>query len=103
MVYMNLWIRSKLTSHTLGKQTQQIIQPAAMIPIPEQETVKEKVPEYVKIGDIVCVEFIEQIFEGLKEYAKIDSGQDNLRLARILEKPDIVYTGVLFSDGIVDK
>lgn len=60
-------------------------------------------PDFVKIGDIVCIEFIEQIFEGLKEYAKIEGGQENLRLARILEKPDIVYKGVIFSDGVVDK
>ena len=47
--------------------------------------------------------FIEQIFDGLKEYDKIYKGKDNLKLEKILEKPDFEYKGIIYSDGIVDK
>ena len=67
------------------------------------QVVEPKQNEFIKIGDIVCIEFIEQIFDGLKEYAKIDKDTDNLRLAKILEKPDFEYKGIIYSDGIVDK
>ena len=49
------------------------------------QVVEPKQNEFIKIGDIVCIEFIEQTFDVLKEYAKIDEGKDILRLAKILE------------------
>ena len=59
----------------------QFIQPV----MTQVQVVEPKQNEFIKIGDTVCIEFIEQIFDGLKEYAKIDEGKDNLRLAKILE------------------
>ena len=95
--------KSKVMQSTVAQMPQQVM-PQYFQPIMTQPVIEEiKQTEYIKIGDIVCIEFTEQIFDGLKEYAKIDEGKDNLRLAKILEKPDFEYKGVIYSDGIVDK
>lgn len=67
------------------------------------ESAGPKEPDYIRVGDIVRIEFDEQIFDGLKEYEELDEGRDNPRLAKILEKPDFEYGGVVYSDGVVDK
>ena len=95
--------KSKITQPTIAQVPQQIVTQFIQPVMTQVQVVEPKQNEFIKIGDIVCIEFIEQIFDGLKEYAKIDEGTDNLRLAKILEKPDFEYKGIIYSDGIVDK
>jgi hypothetical protein len=91
----------KQNTMTLGAT--QMPQFAKMFPQMQEEIVEEAKIEFVRIGDVVCIEFHEQIFDGLKEYAKIDEGKDNMQLAKIIEKPDFEYKGLVYSDGIVDE
>ena len=96
--------KSSFRPENMGSMHQSQMQTSVMAPkVILEEEFAEVVLEYVKIGDIVCIEFNEQVFDGLKEYAKLDEGRDNLRLAKIIEKPDFTYKGLLYSDGIVEK
>ena len=95
--------KSKITQLTIAQVPQQIVTQFIQSVMTQVQVVEPKQNEFIKIGDIVCIEFIEQIFDGLKEYAKIDEDKDILRLAKILKKPDFEYKGIIYSDVIVDK
>ena len=95
-------------SHTMTKigitPPHQYIQ-APQIPqmLPNEQIEEDNPLQFVKIGDIVCIQYFELVFDSLREYAKLDGGRDNLSLAKILEKPDYEYKGIIFSDGIINK
>ena len=94
--------KSKITQPTIAQVPYQIVTQFIQPVMTQVQVVKSKQSEFIKIGDIVCIEFIKQIFDELKEYDKIDEGKDNLILTKIIEKPDFEYT-IIYFDGIVDK
>lgn len=69
----------------------------------QEKKPEETLPEFVQIGDFVRIECIEKIFDGLKEYTKVEGGQTNIDLAKILDKSDFDYKSEVFSDGIAER
>ncbi|CDW72551.1 inositol-triphosphate receptor [Stylonychia lemnae] len=59
---------------------------------------------FLKIGDIISLSFIEKVHDGdTKHKAAEDQEHVGAQLAKITEKPKMIYKGVVMSDGVTNK